>query len=469
MRVGTDMPTAGANDSRWTPAASAAAPAPRSAVLAVADAPLRAAITRELRLLRWTVREAAGAAEMFALLEAASAAAVVLDGWLPDLDFGECVDELQIHFPALPLLSTDGTGLAGTGLAAAAPKGHLRSELLHALRQAQGSMDAPVWNGSASSEQILRESARAGSRESAPEQAVEQTRKCAPAGQRGRQGTPVPPDPPTAQGGAVAHDLARRAALEDAAGHGLPEFVGAGMLEVSRRIRLVAHRKTAVLVHGETGTGKELVARALHRLSGRPAEKFVAINCAAIPEALVESELFGYARGAFTGAVQSRIGRIEAASGGTLFLDEIGELPLTVQSKLLRFLESGEIQRVGENETVHVDARVVAATHRKLGAMAAAGSFRVDLLHRLSVFLIQTPPLAGRHHDIDALIDHALRALASDEAPKQLSAAARAKLHAHSWPGNVRELEHTLERAWILAGESAVIDEPSVDFGEALL
>ena len=460
MRVGTNGPVPGANDSRWTLPALPAAPAPRSAVLAVADPSLRAAITRELRLLRWMVREAAGAAEMFSFLEIETAAAVVLDGWLPDLDFGECVAELQRHFPALPLLATDGTGLAG-----AAPKGHLRSELLHALRQAQGSIDAPAWNGSAFSEQILRESARAGS----SERGAEKVGEYALAGQRSRQGTPVPPDGSAAQGRVVAPDLTRQTAPEDAATLDLPEFVGAGMLEVSRRIRLVAHRKTAVLVHGETGTGKELVARALHRLSGRPAEKFVAINCAAIPEALVESELFGYARGAFTGAVQSRVGRIEAASGGTLFLDEIGELPLTVQSKLLRFLESGEIQRVGENEAVHVDARVVAATHRKLGAMAAAGSFRIDLLHRLSVFLIQTPSLAGRHHDIDALIDHALQALASDEPPKQLSAAARAKLHAHSWPGNVRELEHTLERAWILTGESAVMDEASVDFGEALL
>ena len=452
MRVGINGAKPGADDNQWSSAGfPPVVPAARSAVLAVSDAPLRDAITRELRLLRWTVREAAGAAELFACLEAAPAAAAILDGWLPDLDFGECVDELQAQFAGLPLLSIDGTSLA-----AAAPKEHVRSELHHALRQAQRSMDAPVRQPGVASEPTLRQdSAEAG-----------QVKGAMPG---------FCTDPPVmlpliiTRGGGSVTDLAGPCGLPEAGKPGLPEFVGAGMLEVSRRIRLVAHRKTAVLVHGETGTGKELVARALHRLSGRPAEKFVAINCAAIPEALVESELFGYVRGAFTGAVGNRIGRIEAASGGTLFLDEIGELPLPVQSKLLRFLESGEIQRVGDNETVRVDARVVAATHRKLGAMAAAGTFRIDLLHRLSVFLIQTPSLAGRHEDIDALIDHALHALASDEPRKQLSAAARAKLHAHRWPGNVRELEHTLERAWILAGESAVIDEPCVDFGEALL
>ncbi len=248
----------------------------------------------------------------------------------------------------------------------------------------------------------------------------------------------------------------------------LPELIGTDsrMLEVSRRIQLVAHRKTAVLIEGPTGTGKELVARALHRLSGRPAERFVAINCAAIPEALVEAELFGHARGAFTGAAQPRMGRIEAAAGGTLFLDEIGELPLMAQSKLLRFLESGEVQRVGENQPVHVDVRVVAATHRKLRAMAAREMFRADLLHRLSVFLIHTPPLAGRHADMDALIENRLQLLSRNEPRKQMSAAARAKLHTHEWPGNVRELEHAVERAWILSGEGALIDEECIEFVE---
>ena len=165
------------------------------------------------------------------------------------------------------------------------------------------------------------------------------------------------------------------------------------MLEVSRRVRLVAPRLTPVLIEGPTGSGKELVAEALHRLSSRSRKPFVAINCAAIPEALLEAELFGHTRGAFTGAVQGRMGRIEAADGGTLFLDEIGEMPLALQSKLLRFVECGELQRVGDNETVKVDVRIIAATHRPLAEQAQTGGFRSDLYYRLAVFLIRTPAL----------------------------------------------------------------------------
>ena len=200
--------------------------------------------------------------------------------------------------------------------------------------------------------------------------------------------------------------------LELGASVRLPELIGDSdrMLEVSRRIRLVAKRKSTVLIQGPTGTGKEVVARALHRLSQRADRPFVALNCAAIPEALLEAELFGHARGAFTGAVQRRTGRIEAANGGTLFLDEIGEMPLALQSKLLRFLESGELQRVGENETVRVDVRIVAATHQPLARRAQEGSFRADLFYRLSVFRIQTPALAEHLEDLTALTEHFLEA-----------------------------------------------------------
>jgi transcriptional regulator with PAS, ATPase and Fis domain len=246
----------------------------------------------------------------------------------------------------------------------------------------------------------------------------------------------------------------------------LPELIGDSeqMLEVSRRIRLVARRRTTVLIQGPTGSGKEVVAHALHRLSSRADRPFVALNCAAIPEALLEAELFGHARGAFTGAVQRRTGRIEAANGGTLFLDEIGEMPLALQSKLLRFLECGELQRVGENETVRVDVRIVAATHQPLARRAQEGTFRSDLFYRLAVFRVHTPALADHLEDLEQLIPHFLTMLAADEPAKQLSDDAHARLAAHSWPGNVRELQHVLERATILAEDRSVITPAEIEF-----
>jgi transcriptional regulator with GAF, ATPase, and Fis domain len=207
------------------------------------------------------------------------------------------------------------------------------------------------------------------------------------------------------------------------------------------------------------------VAEALHRLSARSRKPFVAINCAAIPEALLEAELFGHTRGAFTGAVQGRVGRIESADGGTLFLDEIGEMPLSLQSKLLRFVESGELQRVGDNETLKVDVRIVAATHRPLAAQTQEGKFRADLYYRLAVFLIRTPALADHAQDLPILVQHFLDRMGRDEPLKRLDPGAMGKLAAHNWPGNVRELEHVLERAAILAGSSTVITASDIDFG----
>jgi transcriptional regulator with PAS, ATPase and Fis domain len=237
------------------------------------------------------------------------------------------------------------------------------------------------------------------------------------------------------------------------------------MLEVSRRIRRVAPRNTPVLIEGPTGSGKELVAEALHQLSSRNRKPFVAINCAAIPETLLEAELFGHTRGAFTGAVQGRTGRIEAADGGTLFLDEIGEMPLALQSKLLRFVESGELQRVGDNETVKVDVRIIAATHQPLAQHTQAGRFRADLYYRLAVFLIPTPGLAQHLEDLALLVDHFLEQLGRSMPVKRISEEAMAKLRAHAWPGNVRELEHVLERAAILAGDDPVLKPEDIDFG----
>jgi transcriptional regulator with GAF, ATPase, and Fis domain len=240
------------------------------------------------------------------------------------------------------------------------------------------------------------------------------------------------------------------------------------MLEISRRVRLVAPRLTPVLIEGPTGSGKDLVAEAVHRLSPRSRKPFVAINCAAIPEALLEAELFGHTRGAFTGAVHGRVGRIEAADGGTLFLDEIGEMPLSLQAKLLRFVECGELQRVGENDTTKVDVRIVAATHQALAQQAQTGTFRSDLYYRLAVFLIRTPSLAEHSQDLPLLVEHFLEKMGRQEPVKCVDKEALAKLAAHDWPGNVRELEHVLERAAILAGDESVLTAGEIDFGLAV-
>jgi DNA-binding NtrC family response regulator len=250
----------------------------------------------------------------------------------------------------------------------------------------------------------------------------------------------------------------------------IPELIGNSphMLEVSKRIRRVAPRSTPVLIEGPTGSGKELVAEALQRLSTRSRKPFVAINCAAIPEALLEAELFGHTRGAFTGAVQGRVGRIEAADGGTLFLDEIAEMPLGLQSKLLRFVESGELQRIGDNELVRVDVRIIAATHQPLGKRAQSGEFRADLYYRLAVFLIRTPPLVEHLEDLPLLVEHFLERMGREMPVKRIDDSAMAMLETHTWPGNVRELEHVLERAAILAGDEPLLTDAEIDFGEIM-
>jgi transcriptional regulator with GAF, ATPase, and Fis domain len=209
-----------------------------------------------------------------------------------------------------------------------------------------------------------------------------------------------------------------------------------------------------VLVSGETGTGKELVARAVHQLSRRSKNPFVVVNCAAIPEALLESELFGYTRGAFTGAVQSRLGRIHVAQGGTLFLDEVGELPLSMQAKLLRFLQNGEVQRLGSSDVYRVDVRVVCATNVALLELARTKQFRLDLYYRLAIFPVVVPPLRERPEDICGLAGHFLAMLSSDAAvpAKYLSRPALHHLEKAEWTGNVRELQHAIERAFILSG-----------------
>ena len=246
----------------------------------------------------------------------------------------------------------------------------------------------------------------------------------------------------------------------------LPHMVGdsAPMRELARLVRLVAPRSTSVLIEGETGTGKERVAQAVHLLSGRANKPYVVLNCAAIPESLLEAELFGHARGAFTGAVQSRMGRIEAAHGGTLFLDEIGEMPIALQAKMLRFLESGELQRVGENEVAHVDVRIVAATHQPLRQLARERKFRLDLYHRLAVFPVFLAPLRERSEDVLPLAEHLLARLGKEMPVKRLSAGAAKKLLEQDWPGNVRELAHVLERGSILAEDREEIAAEEICF-----
>lgn len=225
------------------------------------------------------------------------------------------------------------------------------------------------------------------------------------------------------------------------------------MEKIFRTISKVADYKTTILIQGESGVGKELVARAIHQQSQRKNKPFVAVNCGAIPENLLESELFGHKRGAFTDAVQDRRGLFEEAHEGTLFLDEIGELPLSLQVKLLRVLEDAKIRRLGESKDVQVDVRIVAATHRDLAAETEAGRFREDLYYRLNVLTLFIPPLRDRKEDIPLLIDHFIQ-LNNRRLGTQVSsvdAEARRLLYSYAWPGNVRELENTIERAIVLA------------------
>ena len=251
--------------------------------------------------------------------------------------------------------------------------------------------------------------------------------------------------------GQVARQLVQEA-LQSRGGELLGASEAMGLLR--KELETVAESDLTVLILGETGTGKELVARSLHARSRRKNQPLVYVNCAALPEAIAESELFGHRKGAFTGAVADRAGKFELAHGGTLFLDEVGELPATVQAKLLRALQSGELQRIGEDRVLRVDVRILAATNRNLEAAVKAGDFRPDLYHRLSVYPVRVPPLRERGADVELLAGHFLdRArLQLGTPPLRLSRRAAAKLRAYPWPGNVRELEHVLMRAALRAG-----------------
>ncbi len=428
----------------------------RTVVVVSADRELRQRICDELRAMRWEVREAAGGAEAIGLLDAEAAEALVLDHWLPDLEVEELSSLLRSFHPELEILRADG------GFEGASVHSPRRGELLMALRQSQREERHAALDVAPNVLRGLR----------------------AAVDEAGRSAVGVRTADLVA--GPVGHDGARRslvAVAADGTGHSvgghvptrakvragvpaLPEMVGdsAEMRELAWMIRLVAPRKTPVLIEGATGTGKELVAQAVHRLSPRAGKPFVVLNCAAIPESLLEAELFGHTRGAFTGAVQSRMGRVEAASGGTLFLDEIGEMPLALQAKMLRFLECGEIQRVGGNETMRVDVRIVAATHQPLKQRAGENAFRLDLYHRLAVFPVRVPSLAERMGDVPALARFFLERLGEEMPVKRLSAAAEQCLMRYDWPGNVRELAHVMERATILAEDRLEITEEEIRF-----
>jgi transcriptional regulator with GAF, ATPase, and Fis domain len=240
------------------------------------------------------------------------------------------------------------------------------------------------------------------------------------------------------------------------------------ILKLLQMVARLAPQDTSVLILGESGTGKELVARALHRQSPRSAKPFAAINCAALTETLLESELFGHEKGAFTGAVAAKKGKLEAAEGGTVFLDEIGELAPSLQAKLLRVLQQREFEHVGGTRTLKLDVRVVAATNRDLQAEVRAGSFREDLYHRLNVVTLRVPPLRDRSGDIPALARYFLDRAAArcHRRVAAISPEAERYLTNYSWPGNIRELENAIERAVVLGTSDAVLPE---DLPETIL
>ena len=373
-------------NARLAARAHAGADIPTGLLIVSPNESLRKYLATQLQSGRWRLEEAASGAEALEKAESGKASIVLLDNALPDLHADEFRSLLQLQCPQAEVVP---------------------------LHPQSGEPIVPFPASDATLQELTRELERPNPHKPAP--------------------------PPVSRFGLAERPQA------------LPNMVGdtPAMRHLCSMVQLVAQRDTAVLLLGETGTGKDLVARALHELSPRKLKPFVVINCAAIPEALLEAELFGYVKGAFTGAVQSRIGRIHAAQGGTLFLDEIGDLPLGLQSKLLRFLEQGEVQRLGSTDTLRVDVRVVAATNAELLRQIKERQFREDLFYRLSVFPISLPPLRERIADVVPLAHSFLRMYSRRELA--ISQEALARLQAHGWPGNVRELRNVIERACILA------------------
>lgn len=355
----------------------------------------RQLIQTALSYVNHAIDVAGGGAEALMKLDEREYQTLVLDRRLPDLDAEELVDMLSSDHPRLQVILLDSRVVRPLA-SDVAPEG--LQDLLRVLQSDQGNSEAAMG------------SSLAGAGDESP-------------GEVARE--PLP--------GVIGHSE--------------------HLAEVCGLIRLVAGRRTTVLLTGESGTGKEVIARALHQESSRAQQPMIVVNCAAIPESLLESELFGYTRGAFTGAVQSRLGRIHAAHGGTLFLDEIGDLPLSMQAKLLRFLQEGEVQRLGSSDSFRVDVRVIAATNANLLEKIERGEFRRDLYYRLAVFPIELEPLRRRPRDIQPLSDYFLLQLSREAGlpVKRLSASVLMMMESYAWPGNVRELQHVLERGFIMA------------------
>ena len=358
---------------------------------------IRGQLREKLRLPRWNLVEAASGAEGFECLHEGCPDLLLLDPLLPDLESNEFRSMVAAQFPKVQILILNShTGQLVVGTSSPTPLSARLVEMLY------GTGSIPAAAGQQSQIQLQRT--------------------------RNREGEAT----------------------------GLRGIVGdaPSMKRVYELTHMVAGRDTTVLITGESGTGKDMVAQAIHLISPRQNQPFVVINCAAIPEPLLEAELFGYVKGAFTGAVQSRIGRIHAAHGGTLFLDEIGDMPLALQSKLLRFLEQGEVQRIGGNDNLKVDARVVAATNADLLGLVKQKLFREDLYYRLAIFPILLPPLRDRMIDIEKL---SLFFLSKFCPGKVLESGALVTLLQHNWPGNVRELRNVIERASIVVADQTEI------------
>jgi transcriptional regulator with GAF, ATPase, and Fis domain len=357
---------------------------------------LRLQLREKLRQPRWNLIEAASGAEALEFLHELVSEILLLDPLLPDLESGEFSAMVREQFPSVQILTVNShTGQLVLGAASPTAISVQLTEVLYSVGNAQPSSISPV-------------------------------------------------------------QLRRALAGNDSGIRGIRGMVGDAepMQRVYELTNMVARRDTTVLVTGESGTGKDLIAQAIHLISPRQKQPLVVINCAAIPEPLLEAELFGYVKGSFTGAVQSRIGRIHAAHGGTLFLDEIGDMPLSLQSKILRFLEQGEVQRIGGNDNLKVDVRVVAATNADLHGLVKQHLFREDLYYRLAIFPIKLPPLRERLGDVEKLAESFLARFCPGAT---LSAGAVEALCGHDWPGNVRELRNVVERASIFVGSEREI------------